>query len=505
MAERSWTIGSSAECDICVEHPTVSGRHCRLTTRGDTFLLEDLGSTNGTFVAGQRIDKPRIVRSGDDVTLGQSIPLPWPTPAISITIGRIPGNDVVIPLDTVSSRHARLERDGARLWLVDEGSTNGTAVGNPLNKIERVLLKPGDIVFLGTHRVAAAELLAALPQPPRRAGTLLEASAPIERQPVINSPAVAEGSPFASVRTTVAKRRRRPNSFAHPVPWVVGAVLSVFISGAILHSMGRLDFLAQSAPSEPSPRAAHAPERRSNVNHGTTATTRDPSQVSTAPARIERPEPHRQPPAESLVRTYVPALVLVGYRVDRQVGFSGLGAVGWAYRPDVVVCPTEFLDGLEKLLAREAPPDRGLDARLAVFTPRQTLAILKHVAGSGPADGFSLAVLEAPLESSCRVAIDSSTAPRVGQPLAILLGSSQNDDSKTITWNFASLVLDQIGREPAGTPNRFFCRGQATFRESIGAPVFDGAGNVVGCVRAVSDTVEVVPTTCLSALLKSIP
>jgi hypothetical protein len=197
--------------------------------------------------------------------------------------------------------------------------------------------------------------------------------------------------------------------------------------------------------------------------------------------------------------------VLVGYRVDRQVGFSGLGAVGWAYRPDVVVCPTEFLDGLEKLLAREAPPDRGLDARLAVFTPRQTLAILKHVAGSGPADGFSLAVLEAPLESSCRVAIDSSTAPRVGQPLAILLGSSQNDDSKTITWNFASLVLDQIGREPAGTPNRFFCRGQATFRESIGAPVFDGAGNVVGCVRAVSDTVEVVPTTCLSALLKSIP
>lgn len=99
-----------------------------------------------------------------------------------------------------------------------------------------------------------------------------------------------------------------------------------------------------------------------------------------------------------------------------------------AFRPAVVVCPTEFLDGLEKLLARESPPDRGLDARLAVFTPRQTLAILKHVAGSGPAKGFSLAVLVAPLESSCRVAIDSSTAPRVGQPWAMLLGSSQDDD-----------------------------------------------------------------------------
>lgn len=114
-------------------------------------------------------------------------------------------------------------------------------------------------------------------------------------------------------------------------------------------------------------------------------------------------------------------------------------------------------------------------------------------------------MLVAPLESSCRVAIDSSTAPRVGQPWAMLLGSSQDDDLKTIAWSFASLALDQIGREPAGAPHKFFCRGQATFKESIGAPVFDGAGKAVGCVRAVSDTVEVVPTNCLSALLKTIP
>lgn len=87
----------------------------------------------------------------------------------------------------------------------------------------------------------------------------------------------------------------------------------------------------------------------------------------------------------------------------------------------------------------------------------------------------------------------------------MLLGSSQDDDLKTIAWSFASLALDQIGREPAGAPHKFFCRGQATFKESIGAPVFDGAGKAVGCVRAVSDTVEVVPTNCLSALLKTIP
>ena len=72
MTARSWIVGSLGDCDIRVENPAVSGRHCRLTQRGESFLLEDLQSTNGTFVDGQRIDSPRIVRRGDRVTLGQN-------------------------------------------------------------------------------------------------------------------------------------------------------------------------------------------------------------------------------------------------------------------------------------------------------------------------------------------------------------------------------------------------------------------------------------------------
>ena len=45
---RSWTIGSGPDCDLVVDRPVVSGRHCRLTRVGDGYLLEDLGSTNGT-------------------------------------------------------------------------------------------------------------------------------------------------------------------------------------------------------------------------------------------------------------------------------------------------------------------------------------------------------------------------------------------------------------------------------------------------------------------------
>ena len=51
----SWLIGSHASCDLVVNHPTVSGQHCRLTKYPTEFTLEDLGSTNGTYVDGGRI------------------------------------------------------------------------------------------------------------------------------------------------------------------------------------------------------------------------------------------------------------------------------------------------------------------------------------------------------------------------------------------------------------------------------------------------------------------
>ena len=176
MATRSWVVGNAADCDIRVDSRTVSGKHCRLTERGETFLLEDLQSTNGTFVAGERITGPRIVRRGDPVMLGRNTPLPWPKAIVAITIGRRADNDVVIPLDAVSGEHARLEREGSRVFLVDLGSTNGTALNDPANKIKRAVLKPTDAVFLGTHRVSAADLLAALPATPHDATMLERAS-----------------------------------------------------------------------------------------------------------------------------------------------------------------------------------------------------------------------------------------------------------------------------------------------------------------------------------------
>ena len=55
---RSWIIGSEPGCDLVVVNGNVSGQHCRLTFAAGNFQLEDLGSTNGTWVNGQRITAP---------------------------------------------------------------------------------------------------------------------------------------------------------------------------------------------------------------------------------------------------------------------------------------------------------------------------------------------------------------------------------------------------------------------------------------------------------------
>jgi hypothetical protein len=66
-----WTVGRSPENDIVVPDPNVSRRHARVSRADNGFIVEDLGSTNGTLLDGAPIDRERI-ESGDELTFGQS-------------------------------------------------------------------------------------------------------------------------------------------------------------------------------------------------------------------------------------------------------------------------------------------------------------------------------------------------------------------------------------------------------------------------------------------------
>ncbi|HLJ05401.1 MAG TPA: SpoIIE family protein phosphatase [Acetobacteraceae bacterium] len=64
------TIGRSAPSELILEGSTVSRRHCKFERAGDRIVITDLGSTNGTFVNGERIEVPIALDDGARLSIG---------------------------------------------------------------------------------------------------------------------------------------------------------------------------------------------------------------------------------------------------------------------------------------------------------------------------------------------------------------------------------------------------------------------------------------------------
>lgn len=68
-------LGRDITNDIVINDPEVSRHHCRLTRTPAGYTMEDLGSTNGTFVNGQRLTAVRPLMNGDMIGLGETVTL----------------------------------------------------------------------------------------------------------------------------------------------------------------------------------------------------------------------------------------------------------------------------------------------------------------------------------------------------------------------------------------------------------------------------------------------
>ena len=70
-----FSIGRDSSNEISINDSEVSRRHARLAFQGGKFVIEDLGSTNGTYVNGQRLTGQRVLKSGEVISLGEKIEL----------------------------------------------------------------------------------------------------------------------------------------------------------------------------------------------------------------------------------------------------------------------------------------------------------------------------------------------------------------------------------------------------------------------------------------------
>lgn len=122
-------VGRAPESGLRLEHESVSWRHASLRWNGSAWELQDLGSLNGTFVDGRRIDagKRVLLRTGDRVRFGEENPQ-WlvvdadPPEAVAVAVDdgqRVVPEGGLIALPDAENPEVSIYRNAEGTWIAE--------------------------------------------------------------------------------------------------------------------------------------------------------------------------------------------------------------------------------------------------------------------------------------------------------------------------------------------------------------------------------------------------
>ena len=142
MEHQPLIIGREETCDVVIPDRQVSRQHARIRLEGDRYLLEDLGSKNGTFVKGQELSGPYPLQDGDEIQIALCCRLVYVDA------------EATVPL--ILERHAqglRLDSESKRVWVA------GQELDPPLSlaqyRLLELLFQEPDRVYSRDEVVAA--------------------------------------------------------------------------------------------------------------------------------------------------------------------------------------------------------------------------------------------------------------------------------------------------------------------------------------------------------------
>lgn len=163
-------IGRAPESEVVLASETASREHAIVRSEDGVHEVEDLGTTNGTFVNGDRLrNERRRLRGGDTIAIGGEV-LHFLSgeesrlPQLSVVgeqrlelsrdhlrIGRDPVNDIVLDHPTISRFHAEIRRVGSGVRLRDLGTTNGTMIDG--RAVSQAMIATGAQIAIGPYRL----------------------------------------------------------------------------------------------------------------------------------------------------------------------------------------------------------------------------------------------------------------------------------------------------------------------------------------------------------------
>ncbi len=175
------TIGRDEANDIRLENRALSRKHAKIEVRGGSLWVRDLGSQNGTFINGERIEGAKVINGGDIISLGGKFDLRLEgveeakntTPVLTLTgpegthrfamvgeeivLGRSPDCDISIGRKSISRRHLKVFIKDTKFFAEDLGSQNGTRVnGEKIRGVTEVA--PDDEIRVSEYLIKVSHL-----------------------------------------------------------------------------------------------------------------------------------------------------------------------------------------------------------------------------------------------------------------------------------------------------------------------------------------------------------
>ncbi len=130
-------VGRAPTVDFVIPIASVSGRHALFTREKGQYAVEDLNSTNGTFLNGRRLTKRELLKSGDEIRLGQSIILRFEAPLVDRTMLQQPLVDA-----TMMEEDLRLVQEEDTPFLDQDVVADSTQVAAETPRIDDLPLPP---------------------------------------------------------------------------------------------------------------------------------------------------------------------------------------------------------------------------------------------------------------------------------------------------------------------------------------------------------------------------
>ena len=117
LVKSEMTIGRVAKNDIAIDDSEVSRNHARLIADGDGYILEDLGSTNGTFVNGKKLSGKQALKPGDVINLGKSVALVYQSLGDDLEATVLSSSPELTVMTTAPTSRAEEHREMFERWF----------------------------------------------------------------------------------------------------------------------------------------------------------------------------------------------------------------------------------------------------------------------------------------------------------------------------------------------------------------------------------------------------